>query len=284
MTTSLEEIMKNPAVPYGDKVHALVMATSSLPTVATDVFHTFAPNLYIREMHAPTGALVVGHTHKEAHTNVCLSGSCEVYNEEGGTTRIVAPQMFVAPAGRKMAIVTEDLVWLNVHPTQARDAATAEQEMFIVDPDEEGALQELEDCAIELDKEDYLLTIEMLGMTEEEVQQAMDAIAVAPFPYGTYRVEFAKSKRDGVGMFASARIVEGEHICLARKGEVKTPAGRYINHSAYPNAVIKFDKLAEEWNVFALRNIEGRHGGVRGEEITVDYFDSFYSTIIGEEK
>lgn len=58
-------------------------------------------------------------------------------------------------------------------------------------------------------------------------------------------------------------------IECARIGDKRTPAGRYTNHSASPNA--KFVPTRDGLNLVATRRITGMTGGRVGEEITIDY-------------
>jgi len=83
-------------------------------------------------------------------------------------------------------------------------------------------------------------------------------------------VQVKDSQIEGKGLFATANFEEGDVIAPARIDGMRTPTGRYINHSKKPNSFFVRD---EQNNVFAVagRDIIGYRGGVIGEEITVDY-------------
>ena len=92
---------------------------------------------------------------------------------------------------------------------------------------------------------------------------------VIPFPPGAYKCKIGRSHIDGRGLIATADIKAGEVIAPARIGACRTPAGRYTNHSADPNAVMVV--VGDRIMVVATRPITGCMGGFDGEEITVSY-------------
>jgi SET domain-containing protein len=71
-------------------------------------------------------------------------------------------------------------------------------------------------------------------------------------------------------MFATGDFLPEEHIAPGRFAGMRTPAGRYTNHSKNPNA--RFVLLDNNDVVLiASKEIYGCKGGENGEEITVDY-------------
>lgn len=88
-----------------------------LPPADIKTLHSFAPGMYIREMHVPAGTVVLGHEHLTDQLNILLKGSLDIVVSEGQTAHMTAPCVFVASAGiRKVAEFREDSVWLNVMP------------------------------------------------------------------------------------------------------------------------------------------------------------------------
>jgi len=83
-------------------------------------------------------------------------------------------------------------------------------------------------------------------------------------------VKVSDSSIEGKGLFALSPICEGEIILPARLNGNRTQAGRYTNHSANPNAMMK---ASENGNIdlVAIKDIKGCQGGDSGEEITIDY-------------
>ncbi len=101
----------------------------SQPQVECPVTHHFGGGIYMREMSAPAGTLLLGHEHKGEHMCVLLKGSLRLQNENGTTSDITAPITFVAPAGRKLALTLEDVSFLNIHPNteEERDIEKLEE-------------------------------------------------------------------------------------------------------------------------------------------------------------
>jgi SET domain-containing protein len=71
-------------------------------------------------------------------------------------------------------------------------------------------------------------------------------------------------------MIATADIAAGEPVAPARRGGKRTPAGRYTNHGAHPNAAMMMLENGDI-DLVAIKAIGGCLGGMDGEEITVDY-------------
>lgn len=87
-----------------------------------------------------------------------------------------------------------------------------------------------------------------------------------PLPDG-WSARVATSPIHGLGMFATGSVARGAVIAPARIGGKRTPAGRYVNHSARPNAlgVPRSPVPDADVDLVALRPI------LAGEEITLDY-------------
>jgi hypothetical protein len=80
----------------------------------------------------------------------------------------------------------------------------------------------------------------------------------------------APSNIDGQGLIVTGNIVAGEIIAPARLNGLRTPAGRFTNHSKNPNAMmILLDN--GDINLVATIAIDGCQGGNLGKEVTIDY-------------
>jgi hypothetical protein len=101
-----------------------------MPQAECQVWHRFGPGVYIREMLIPAGTLILGHSHRNDHINVMLSGTFALVGEDGDVNVLRAPMFFVGSAGRKMGYAIEDTVWQNIYATEERDLDKLE-DMFI---------------------------------------------------------------------------------------------------------------------------------------------------------
>lgn len=259
-------------------VRSLEKELLALPQVECPVIHRFAPGLYIREVSIPAGTFSVGHRQKREHLNVMLKGSVTMLREDGTTELLQAPQMYTGKPGRKMGWIHEDMVWLNIYATNETDVEKLE-EMFL---DKSPYSMEQETLRVvsgygdhEADRADYLAALNELGVSPEtaraESEREYDRIA---FPAGSYKCRVADSPIEGKGLFATADIVIGEAIALARISGKRTPAGRYTNHGINPNAKMVF---LPDGNVIlvATKEIKGSRGGQLGDEITIDYRQTY---------
>lgn len=119
----------------------------------------------------------------------------------------------------------------------------------------------------ENDRDDYACFLAETGLSASWVA----AVAANPddqvaLPDG-FSVRVAASPIHGLGMFATSAVAGGAVIAPARIGGKRTPAGRYVNHSARPNAlgVPRSGAPDADVDLVALRPIQP------GDEITLDY-------------
>jgi len=120
-----------------DKVGALMQTMQDMPQVECPVKHYFGPGLYVREVTMPAGSVIVGKPHKTEHLCVMLKGKMHILKEDGTTVEIVAPVTFVAPPGRKVALILETVVFQNIFATDETDVEKLEH-MFVENPLLEG--------------------------------------------------------------------------------------------------------------------------------------------------
>lgn len=244
-----------------------------LPQVACPVVHHFGPGIYMREVTVPAGALAIGHTQKREHLNVMLKGRVVIFNDDGSRRELVAPLTFVGKPGRKVGYVLEDMVWLNVYATDERDIDVLEATYLDKSPMWEASSAQrhaAEHSAREADRADYLVMLAQAGFTHELARaQSEDESDQTPMPPG-WPVRVLPSPIEGRGIFLSAPVEAGQVIAPARLGGMRTPAGRFTNHSATPNARMVLRETGDI-DLVALRRIEGCLGGQPGEEVTIDY-------------
>lgn len=256
-----------------EKIDSLQSHMLELPQVKCEVLHRFAPGLYIREVSIPAGTMAIGHWQRYEHLNILLKGKVTILNDDGSTTRLEAPMMFVGKPGRKVGYIEEDMVWQNIYATTETDVEKLE-EMFLDKNAIWGA--HLDEARQKLlppvdDIEDYRKMLDEFGVTEEFARSESERTDnMVDLPHGTYKIKVGQSSIEGKGLFATADIKAGEVIAPARIGDSRTIAGRYTNHSARPNAEM-VRRNHKDVDLVALQDIEGCLGGHDGQEITIDY-------------
>lgn len=270
--TTLATMTIGPLTPQ--RVEQVEGALLQLEQMDAPVVHRFGAGIYVREVLLKAGMLAIGHHHRHAHMNAMVSGRATFLNPDGSTTEYTAPLMKVFPAGRKIAIVHEDMIWQNIYPTEETDASVLEEQLL--DKSSTWLANQAERLRIDgfkhqIDRDDFLMAIEELGFTPERVRSVSENESdLMPMPPGDLRFVISNSAIEGHGVFASCDIGAGEFIGVARLNGKRTPIGRFTNHSAAPNSeMVAFgnDCIA----LIALANLRGCTGGNPGDEATVDY-------------
>ena len=272
---SAQQLMAVPqSTSVAEHVQSLENIVVCVPQAEGAVIHRFAPGLYIREVRAPGGILAIGHYQKTEHLNVFLKGKVTVINDDGSTTDLSAPMMFIGKPGRKCGYIHEEMIWQNIYPTTETDVEKIEESILSKSAEWKTLVKDRLEIARlehESDREDYRKILGEVGYTEEmvqsEVQNVEDQVS---WPMGSYKCIVSSSPIHGKGLFATAPIESGESIALGRIDGKRTPAGRYTNHSVNPNAGI-YVLPNGDLKLIAIRDLKGCHGGVLGDEITIDY-------------
>ena len=247
-------------MPSVEAVRELESHLLALPQVDLSTTHVIHGGMCARTIMIPAGNVLTG-----ALTNcdnICiLCGDITVTTDEG-TKRLTGFNVLPASAGTKRAGVTHsDTWWSMVWRTDLTDIEAIEDELT----DESAMLQSRRSSAKDTeDREDFAAFMAEYGLTAEFLKAVADYTEDhAPAPVGTDTLSKWPSKIHGYGLFATERYTAGWVIAPMRIDGMRTPAGRYINHSPNPNseAVIQGDDL---W-CRALRDIE------YGEEVTLNY-------------
>lgn len=249
----------------------------SLPQAECPVVHHFGPGIYIREVTLPAGTFAVGHAQRHGHMNIMLTGKVAVIDDSGKTKLLEAPLIFVGKPGRKIGLVLKTCVWQNVYPNpdDERDVDVLEAKWL-----DKSAIWQAHNAAQQLqlidlrqeDRDDFLLVAQQSGFDLETIQRQSedetDQISM-PDGFGT-KITIRASPIHGKGIFLSSSAEPGELLAPARIAGLRTPVGRYTNHSKNPNAIFVADDQGTIFLV-ATQRIFGCCGGSQGDEVTVDY-------------
>lgn len=274
MTTDLVTILNTNTALSNEKLESFEAELLKMEQTPCPVVHRFGPNLYIREVFMPAGTFSIGHRQKTVHMNIMLKGKVLFVHQDGSKELLEAPLTFVAPPGRKIGFILEDMVWQNVYSTDETDIEKLEE--LLLDKttgflEHKRAEQLLLGFDRSEDVADFHLLLDELKLTEEIVrEQSENEDDQIPMPLGNYKFQVSNSRIQGKGIFATADLLENEVVGPARINEFRTPLGRFTNHSKNPNARMEQD---EKGNLLLIMNkpISGCRGGNLGDEITVDY-------------
>jgi len=247
----------------------------SLPQVECPVVHHFGPGIYIREVTLPVGILAIGHTQKYDHMNIMLSGSVAMLDEDGRVKILKAPIISVGKPGRKVGVILETCIWQNVYPNPNNEKDIDVLETKWLDKSNTwqvcDAAKKLNSIVShDFDRQDFKNLIAQSRFDEATIRiQSENEDDQIPMPNGFDKVSVRSSTIEGRGIFLSYPVNAGELIGPARLNGMRTPIGRYTNHSATPNAI--FVKHEDDIYLYASQRIAGCIGGSQGEEVTIDY-------------
>jgi hypothetical protein len=221
--------------------------------------HYFHAGIYIREMVVPANCFVIGQAHTSGDfTNILTQGSALLRNEEGEIMEVTAPYISNAKNGnRKTAYFTSDSKWINIHNTDKTTVKEVEKDILVPE------------SPLFKTRYEYIKAIKDIGFTHEQVQsitqQHQDLICIDMSLFG---VEVQSSPIDGMGLFTTKDFKQGDVICPTRICDFRTEAGRYTNHSDFPNVE---SKLLDGQSVhyIALKDL------LVGDEILVDYREAY---------
>jgi hypothetical protein len=261
-----------------NKIQLLEQEFLQHPQVDCPVVHRFGPGLYIREVTLPAGAISIGHAQKTEHLNVMLTGRVSIVDENGKIKEFVAPLTFVGKPGRKVGYIHETVIWQNIYATMETDIEKLES-MFLDKSNTWEKNQPLLSFNKFEDNADFVLAITEYGFSEKTVrEQSENTLDQINFPFGGYGVMVSDSSIEGKGLFATKNFCCNEIIAPARINGMRTPAGRYTNHSKTPNAIMVLGDNGDI-DLVAKSEIKGCQGGNIGQEITVDYRQALNLTV-----
>lgn len=131
-TELLTELLSDESMlRYVECAEAVQQKVGELPQIDLPIFHHFAPNVYMRQMDAPAGAIVVSKMHRTEHMNILLKGSLSVITEHG-IEYLKAPLILKSDAGTKrIGYFHEDSSWVTVHPTELTDLEEIEAQVIV---------------------------------------------------------------------------------------------------------------------------------------------------------
>ena len=231
---------------------AQAISAETVTQVDPPLEHFYAPGLYGRRIFVQGGTAIVTKIHKKEHITVALKGHCTVVDGLGNRTEVIAPMVFITKPGTRRAVYAhDDVEWLTVHAC------------------EEKGLENIENALVctsfeELDQEDYKKLLTEYNMTEAQAREISEnPRSQMMMPVTEQRTVIQPSARQGMGVFAAENIGVEERIGPVMIQYLRTPIGRYTNHSMHPNC--EFRLTDNGLDAYALSPIK------KGTEITVCY-------------
>ena len=240
-----------------DNIASMEEFCSELPQTAIPVKNGNANGMYTREILIPKDTFLTGRVHLFDYVDIMLSGDITVLTDEG-FKRFRGANIFDGKAGRKRAgYAHEDTRWITVHRVDISDGD------FFYDYLTVQSILDYENLAS--DRADYFNLLDDLRINQESIDKVVkNTNDMMNFPaHESGLVDVLDSHIHGKGLFAAKNFSQGEKICSAAIGGLRTPAGRYSNHSICPNAEMKIN--GDGFDLYATEYI------TEGYEITTNY-------------
>ena len=113
------------------------------------VDHHFAPGVYMRQMDAKAGTLIISKMHRTEHFIFFLKGSCSVLTEDG-VELIKAPCVLrTMPGTKRIGYFHEDTSCITIHPTGSTDLEEIEKQVIVPESEEIAFLKSAQLAGIE---------------------------------------------------------------------------------------------------------------------------------------
>ena len=232
MPAEVHRLMTEVAV---DRIEALEEIALAHEQVEVPTTEHFINGMYGREIVIPAGTMITGRVYKEGYLDIMLSGDISVATPQG-LKRLTGCHVMESPPGRKRAgYAHAETRWVTVHRTDQFEPGDMLDRLTFF------SRGEYREFLQRRDRESYQAVIATSGMSEEQVQaqvQNPDDQMPLPDEY-TANVTVGPSMIHGEGLLACRDFAIGDHIGPGRIAGLRTPIGRYTNHSAYPNAVMQ---------------------------------------------
>lgn len=110
---------------------------NQIDEVIPPVIHHFGPSIYMRQMDAKSGTLVVSKMHSTEHFNIMLKGAVSLITEDGIKTVYAGQVMLSQPGTKRIGYFHEDSSWLTIHPNFENETDVEKLEDDLTIPEDE---------------------------------------------------------------------------------------------------------------------------------------------------
>lgn len=242
--------------------------------VECPVYHSFGPNIYMREVHIKAGTFAIGHHQNFEHVNIFVKGKARMLNDDGTFTVLTAPMLFIGKPGRKVGFAIEDMIWVNVYSETDQNVDNLENKLLtksVAFEEKAKLLSNLKLLNSNEERNKYYSMLNDLNINDNEWDKILKKES-GDLPLAQYKFKTGISNIEGRGIFATANIEMNEEIGPCRWHGKNTMLMNFLNHSFYPNCKILIES---DFQLIAIRPISGCHGGNDGDEMTIDYREIF---------
>lgn len=254
--------LKSAGAVLSKKIQALEAELLKMPQAGIVTEHIFKRGVYERKIIIPAWTVLTGAEHKTDYKVRLEKGTIAV-NTDDGVKVLTAPLEFDAKAGMQRAgrVFEQEVIWVDVYsnPDNCTDLAKLETRLYVVP--ECG----LADSRTNIQKAriDFDAFLHQTGLTQNEMDSIVHIESdLIEMPLNV-DVELRDSPIHGKGLFALRDFRVGQIVCPGRLSGKRTPGGRFINHSCFPNVTPK--KFGDDIYAVATQKI------IAGDELLVNY-------------
>lgn len=209
--------------------------------------------LYTREITIPAGTLLTGRVWLEDYIDIMISGDIVVATADG-VKRLTGYSVCDGKGGRKRAgYALQDTQWVTVHKTKAKTVVGLLEQLSTF------SMAEFKVRSAQLDFKKQFSQIE--GLIAQQ-SAAMHDFKSVPAAFEA-NIDVKPSAIHGLGLFSKQYFKCGDHIAPARIKGFRTEAGKYSNHSCFPNA--KMQRVGNDIALVAICDIKP------GDELVTNY-------------
>lgn len=224
--------------------------------------HLVHGGMYARAVTVPAGTLLTGHIYKYDHIEVMASGTLVVTTDDGSSRVLTGYNLMPALSGKKRAAYAiEETTWITFHVAQNANHMSGDDIQDVLTAD---TFEDLEDFYNEVNRVDYLIFLQQLGWTQEQMDKIVtnkdDYLEIELHQYG---LKMGDSPIHGQGVFATEPFDKGVPLSCSRVGGFRTQLGRYVNHAVRPNCT--FEVRESDVLCVTCKDIAA------GDELTVNY-------------
>lgn len=246
------------------QVDEIIATVQNMTPIDVEFNHYFSPGIFAREMIVPSGVCVGGAEHRIDNIAILSSGTLRILRqgENEGYDDLHAPALIQVRSGNRNAAIcisNEPAIWTNFYPNpdDERDVDTLMERYYHCRASDLIGGK----TNVQMLRNSYFATIAKYGFTHERVLELVHRQFDETDPG---LLTLGDSPIDGHGLFLHEDCPPGVILAPMILNGRRQIAGRFCNHSPYPNAEAKWD---DNGNMILVSITQIK----AGDEVVTDY-------------
>ena len=132
------EILKNILIENENGIDTVGNGTEIIHHEIAPLKHSFADQVYIRQMEMKQGTLIIGAIHKHLHVWFLLTGHLTVATKESVEDYVAPCYVVSKPGTQRVLYANEDSIFVNIHknPTNTENISELEKEIVALNKED----------------------------------------------------------------------------------------------------------------------------------------------------